>query len=224
MAGAKEEARKEPEKEASGFDRKTIKKIFYGGNILLMGIAFFILLIMFFVAWDFIDNTEKLVRKAATDACGTLTAVESILISAEEEMVLLSGTIDGMDETFSSLSEGLDTAGGAMRNLDSALTALRTLGINLGEDIENTADSLEEASYSLENTTAGLTGHKANIADIETDIGKIRANVTSQKRMLCDQTEIDEIFGSMRLTIIILFVLAAALILIPFVNSAAGML
>jgi len=221
MAGEKIEAEKKP---GSGMDKRTLKRIFYGSNIILMGIAFFILLIMFFVAWDFVDKTEKLVRKGANDACGTLTAVEGILTGAEQELALVGSTVDGIGVSFSELSEGLDTAGDAMRNLDSSLGVLESFGVYLGNDITNTAESLEEASRSLENTTTGLGGHKTQLSEIGGDIMDIRANVSSQKRIFCDQTEIDEIFGSMRLTIIILFVLAAALIFIPFINSAAGML
>ncbi len=220
MAGSKE---KEPEK-AGGFDRKTMKKIFYGSNILLIGLAFFILLIMFFVSWDFISKTENLVKKSAADACTTLTAVEATLIDTQEEVLLLEGTIDGMNESFSSLSEGLGEAGTAMRSLDDALGALETLGVYLGDEIGNTADSLEDASVSLSNTTAGLSEHKEKISDISNDLEDIRMGVSSQKQTVCNQTSITEIFDSMRLTVIILFLLAAALIFIPFINSAAGMI
>jgi len=220
MAGKK----KAPEDEASGFDKKTIKKIFYGGNILLIGVAFFILLVMLFVSWDFIDKTERLVKKSAGDACITLTAVEATLMDVEQEVVLLGETMGDLSGSFDSLSEGLNEAGSAMRSLDDALGGLSALGVNLGDDIENTADSLEGASDSLENTTAGLSEHQAKISEIGNDLEDIRISIASQKQTLCDQTTIIEIFDSMRLTVIILFVLAAALIFIPFLNSAAGML
>jgi hypothetical protein len=220
MAGIK---KAEAEKKG-GLDKKTMKRIFYGSNILLVGMAFFILLIMFFVSWDFIGKTERLVKKSATDACSTLTGVESMLVHTQEEVLLLQGTVDGMDESLTSLSDGLEEAGSAMRTLDDALGALSTFGISLGEEIGNTADSLEDASVSLGNTTAGLSEHKEKISEISDDLGDIRASVSSQKQTLCDQTNITEIFDSMKLTVIILFLLAAALIFIPFINSAAGMM
>ena len=109
-----------------------------------------------------------------------------------------------------------------MRTLDDALGVLSTFGVSIGTEIGNTAAGLESASNSLENTTAGLSEHEAKISEIGEDLEDIRIGVSSQKQTICDQTSITEIFDSMKLTVIILFVLAAALIFIPFVNSAAG--
>ena len=73
--------------------------------------AFFILLVMFFVTWDFITKTEKLVKKSMSDTCNTLTAVEATLVDTKEEVVLIGGTVGGLGDSLSSLSDGLDQAG-----------------------------------------------------------------------------------------------------------------
>lgn len=206
------------------FDRKTIKKIFYGGNLFFIGVGFLILLIMFFVAWDFIDKTEKLVKGIADDTCDTLTTVEETLLDAETEVVLLGGTIGGMESSMTALSDGIGEAGSALRSVDDSLAVLQTVGVSLGDEIGTAADDLENASASLSATAGGFSEHEENINEISSDLSDIRTNVASQKQTVCNQKNIIEIFDSMRLTVIILFVLAAVLIFLIFINSAAGML
>ncbi|NYZ77504.1 hypothetical protein H0O02_04300 [Candidatus Micrarchaeota archaeon] len=223
MAATKENAEKSEEPEG-GLNKKTIKKVFFGGEMLLVGIAFFILLIMFFVAWDFIDKTEKLVKRVAGDACETLTAVEILLESTEAELSLAAGTVEGIGQSMTSLSDGLGDASDALGGLDDSLGVLESYGVHLGGELGNAAASLGDASDSLENTTAGLAVHTEKISELQSDVGEIRANVSSQKQTVCDESNIIGIFDSMRLTVIILFLLAAALIGILFFNSAAGII
>ncbi len=214
----------EEKRESEIIDKRTMKRIFYGSNILLIGVAFFILLIMFFVSWDFIDRTERLAKAVVENTCRTLSSAEETLVDVEEEISLLGETIEGVDKSISYLSDGVEEAANALKSLGNSLAVLQTFGIYVGDDIDNSADSLESASVSLANTSAGLSSHKEKISEIQTDLAEIKESVSSQKQLVCDQTNIIESFDSIRLTVIILFLLAAALIFIPFVNSAAGMI
>ncbi len=223
MAGAKKKAEGD-EMPQFDIDKKTMKKVFYGSNILFIGVGFLILLIMFFVAWDFMDKTEKLVKGVADDTCDTLTAVEATLADAEEEIALLGGTIGGMESSIDALSEGVGDAGAALRGISGAFDPLKTFGVYIGGEIGESAASLENASAELAITSGGLEEHEEKLTEIGNDLGDIRVSVASQKQTICNQKNIIEIFDSMRLTVIILFVLTAVLIFIIFVNSAAGMI
>ena len=226
MAGAKKKPKKKKPAEAEeiGFDRKTIKKVFYGSQMLLGAGAFFILFIMLFISWDFVDKTEKLVKGSADDACDTLKAVEATLIDTSGELDMMDESLDGIEESLTYLSEGLDETADAMRNIDESVNILEPLGVSFGDDFENAAEDMEKASDSLDNTTAGFSVHEQKISEIQNDINDMRVSVSSQKQTLCNQANITEIFDSMRLTVIILFVLTGALIAILFINSAAAIL
>jgi len=229
MSGKKIAVEKKPEpgdsfESSIGLDKGTIKRVFYGTNIVFIGAAFLILLIMFFVAWGFVDDIEKLATESAQNTCTTLIATESALIHVEEELALVSGTASGLDDSLTSLSTGLDEAAGALRDVESSLSVLSTLGVNLGDEIGNSADSLENASASLTATAGGMDEHQTKISEIQEDISGIRSGIAGHKQTLCNEKEISDIFGSIRLSMIIMFILAAALIFVIFINSAAGIL
>ena len=227
MAGTKkkvgpgEAVKKEPE---AGVDKKTMKRMYYGSNLILIGVAFIILIIMFFVASDFIDKTEKLVVKSADDACDTLTAIEATLVDVGDEMLLLEGTMSGINESFHPLADGLGDMGDAIDGVADSLSALEILGIHIGDDLGNTADDLRDTSDSLRSTADSLDAQTGKFSEISDDINAIAMGVSAQKRTMCDKTDINEIFDSLRNTVLILMLLAAALLFIPFINSAAGMI
>ena len=226
MAG-KKNAEKKPKdslESSIGVDKGTVKKVFYGTNIVFIGAAFLILLIMFFVAWGFIGDIEKLAVDSAENTCATLIATESALVHVEEELALVSGTATGLDESLTSLSTGLDQAATALRDVEGSLSVLSTVGVSLGDDIGNSADSLENASASLALTAGGMDEHQDKISEIQDDMGDIRASIAEHKQTVCIKKEITDIFDSIRLSMIIMFILAAALIFVIFINSAAGML
>lgn len=206
------------------FSKKEMKKVFYGGQMLLVAGAFLILLIMLFVSWDFIDKTEKLVKGSADDACYTLAALETTLIDTEAELALFEDTLDGMNESFYPLAQGLENVGDALQGVSDSFSALKTFGVYVSDDLGNTADDMKDAADSLRSTVGSFGEHKEKFSQIKNDISLIRVGVSSQKETMCDKTEITEIFDSMRLTVIIIFILAAVLILILFFNSAAGIL
>ncbi|GEM_PF-2384774 len=228
MAKAQDEKDKELSQsegsESVGLDKKMIKKIFYGSQILITGVALLIVFLMFFVAWDFTDKIEKTIRNSMEGLCETFTAVESTFNDIEEEAGVLENTIVSVNSSLFYLSSGLEKTADSLEETSNKLRLLRNYGIDIGSEFTASAADLRNSSVYLIQTTSGLSTHREKISDIRSDIGRIKEGVSSQKQTICNKKNINDIFSSLRLTLVILFLLAVAFVVVLFLNSAAGVL
>jgi len=228
MTKAQDEENKQPSQsegsEDIGLDKKTIKKIFYGSQILITGVALLIVFLMFFVAWDFTDKIEKTIRNSMEGLCETFTAVESTFNDVEEEAGVLENTIVSVNSSLFHLSSGLEKMADSLEETGDKLRPLRNYGIDVGSEFTASAVDFRNSSAYLMQTASGLSAHREKISDIRNDIGRIKVGVSSQKQTTCDEKNINDIFNSLRLTLVILFLLAVAFVVVLFLNSAAGVL
>jgi len=220
------EAKDSGEKNGSGNGLQGWKKLLYGASIMVSLGGSFLLLIFTFLINDAIDRTQAAVTSNILDVQDELSALELALFSAEGSLDGLNATMAGLGDSMGPLAAGLGSTADSLGGMADSIASIPLIGNipALGE-LRSGGASLRQSAAGLNLTAATFEGQTAQLSDLKSRVGDIRAGVSAQKQTLAGTLKsMEETFGLVKVANLLFFIVVLCMFLMLVMNSAAGML
>ena len=202
------------------------KKLLYGASIMVSLGGSFLLLIFTFLINDALDRTQAAVTSNIIDIQNELSALELALFSAEGSLDGLDATMAGLSDSMGPLSAGLASTASSLDGMADSIASIPLIGnIPAVGELRDGGASLKQSAAGLNQTAATFEGQAAQLSDLKSRVGEIRAGVSAQKQTLAGTLKaMDDIFGLIKVANLLFFIVVLCMFLMLVMNSAAGIL
>lgn len=202
------------------------KKILYAISILIVLAGSLCLLVFTFIINDTLDKTQFALVSNVDAIQNDLSSLDLVLSNAETEFNRTNTTLESMQISILSLSNGLNKTGKTFDSLASSLSSIPIIGSTIPSgDIQNASSSLIGSANELATVASQFDGHKTGVSDITLSLGGLRGSISSQMAGL-QQTKksVLDIFGLMKLANFLFFIVVVCMFGTITINSVAGII
>lgn len=207
---------------------KKLKRPLHGLAAFISGGGILLALILVFLVNDAIDKVQVLMFDNIDQAYKTVEDIETTVGVVESEIDTLGDGMEGIDQSLSHLSDGIEEGGITIAAVGNELGVLSILGQDFSQysqDLNHSGEQLILSSKSLREAGNTVGGSVEGLTDLKNGISDIKQDITSHKIKLAEsKNQLKSTFDKIKLANIILFLLIIVMLGVPLINSIAGII
>ncbi len=207
---------------------KSLKKPIFGLSILIGIIGIFVTMVIALVANGVIEEGEKVVVLQLDAALGTIDSVEDTFSSISDASEGINTTVSDTKAAMTALKEGIGTTGTSLKSFGGVLKTI-SLGVvglsSYGTQISDAGDELTEAAAEMENIEKDLEETKKSTENIKLQINDIKNSIKEQGKVLGkSKSDIISIFEGLKMANILFAIMLLMMFSVLILNAIGGIL